>query len=97
MLDGCAVTPAPAPSRPPAERARAPATALQYVTAARPDGVVGGPDAAALANNVREALRARGDEGEPDGALAAAAAWLAGQDAQFSTHARSRSAVGSQA
>src|SRR5262249_56185859 len=28
---------------------------------------------------VREALRARGDEGEPDGALAAAAAWLGRQ------------------
>jgi len=65
----------------------APATALQYVTAARPDGIVGGPDAAALANHVREALRARGDEGEPDGALAAVAGWIVDQrpDAVFST------------
>ena len=50
---------------------RATARAAAYTTAVRPGGVVGGPRAAALANEVREALRARGDEGEPDGALAA--------------------------
>ncbi len=84
---GAATPPAAAPSGPLVERAGAPATALQYTTAARPAGVSGGPDAAALANKVREALRARGDEGEPDGALAAAAAWLVAQnpDARFST------------
>ena len=40
---------------------------------------MGGPRAAALANEVREALRVRGDSGEPDGALATVAAWFAGQ------------------
>src|SRR6185503_10605223 len=51
----------------------------QYTTAARPDGVLGGPRAASLAREIRDALRARGDEAEADGALAAAAAWLAAQ------------------
>ena len=76
-----AVTPKVMPSATSAEPVEPPANAAAYTTAARPDGVVGGPRAAALANEVREALRARGDAGEPDGALAVAARWLAGQGA----------------
>jgi len=53
--------------------------ATEYTTAPRPDGVAGGPRATALAKQVREALRARGDEAEADGALASVATWLAGQ------------------
>jgi len=60
-------------------QAPAPAPVAQYTTAARPDGVIGGPRAATLANEVREALRARGDTGEPDGALAVVAVWFSGQ------------------
>src|SRR5262245_15038234 len=82
LLGACATTPAlppeAAPSSPATEGA-APAPAPQYVTAPRPDGVVGGARAALLAKKIRDALHARGDQAEPDGALAAAAAWLAGQ------------------
>ena len=69
------------PAQPTVQGERLPPAAPQYVTAARPDGVVGGPRAARLAQEIREVLRARGDAGEPDGALAAVAAWIAGQDA----------------
>ena len=82
-LSACAAVPAaisPAsPSEPTANVAAPPPAATQYTTAARPDGVVGGARAGALANEVRDALRARGDAAEPDGALAAVAAWFAGQ------------------
>jgi len=49
------------------------------MTAPRPDGVVGGVRAQLLAKQIREALRARGEEGQADGTLAATAAWLGGQ------------------
>jgi hypothetical protein len=76
-LNACAAVPAAmSPPVPTATVAAPPPAATQYTTAARPDGVVGGPRAAALANEVREALRARGDAAEPDGALAAVAAWF---------------------
>jgi uncharacterized protein YkwD len=80
----CVAVPAAAPpprtpSEPEMAGVGAPAPATHYSTAARPDGVVGGPRAAALATEVSQALRARGDAGEPDGALAAVAAWFAGQ------------------
>jgi uncharacterized protein YkwD len=65
------------PESPPSAHSESPAAAAQYTTAARSDGVVGGPRAMRLAKQVREALRARGDDGEPDGALAAVAVWLA--------------------
>jgi uncharacterized protein YkwD len=82
-LSACAtaptVSPTVNPAEPAAEPVEPPANAAAYTTAARPDGVVGGPRAAALANEVREALRARGDAGEPDGALAVVARWLAGR------------------
>src|SRR5437763_7021076 len=83
-LSACATVPAAtrppaAPSKPAVAALAPPPAATQYTTAARPDGVVGGTRAAALANEVREALRTRGDAAEPDGALAAVAAWFAGQ------------------
>ena len=79
-LNACAAVPAAiSPPVPTATVAAPPPAATQYTTAVRPDGVVGGTRAAALANEVREALRARGDAAEPDGALAAVAAWFAGQ------------------
>jgi uncharacterized protein YkwD len=82
-LSACAsaptVTPTGISAEPAAEPVEPPANAAAYTTAARPDGVVGGPRALALANEVRDALRARGDAGEPDGALAVVARWLAGQ------------------
>jgi uncharacterized protein YkwD len=74
-LNACAT----APSVTPTVTAGEPASAAAYTTAARPDGVLGGPRAAALAREVRDALRARGDAAEPDGALAVVARWLAGQ------------------
>ena len=50
------------PESPPAnEQPEPPASAQQYASAVRPDGVVGGPRAARLAKQIREALRARGD------------------------------------
>jgi uncharacterized protein YkwD len=58
------------------DREPPPASAARYATAARPEGVVGGARAAAVAKQIGEALRARGADGEPDGALAAAAAWV---------------------
>ena len=82
LAGACATTPAatstPALSQPaddPGARP-APASTAQYRTAAQPDGVVGGPRAAVLAKQIREALRARGTDGEPDGALATVGAWL---------------------
>ena len=105
-LSACATAPSgdATPAAPSAAGGRAgasrPPPPPQYTTAVRPGGVVGGPRAAALANEVREALRARGDAGEPDGALAAVAAWLAGQGtgAQQTRHgARSRCARASRA
>jgi uncharacterized protein YkwD len=84
VATACATTPSPTPSASPSAAAAPvepppPPPAPQYTTAARPDGVVGGPRAVALANEVRDALRARGDAGEADGALAVVAAWLSGQ------------------
>jgi uncharacterized protein YkwD len=52
------------------------AAVADYASAARPSGVAGGAAATALAKAVVDALRARSDVAEPDGALAAAAAWL---------------------
>jgi uncharacterized protein YkwD len=72
----------PTPVQSAADQERLPPVAAQYTTAARGEGVVGGPRAARLAQEMREVLRARGDEGEPDGALAAVATWIAGQDAE---------------
>ena len=43
---------------------------------------MGGPRAALLAKRITEALRARGDDGQSDGTLAAAAAWLTAQGLQ---------------
>jgi uncharacterized protein YkwD len=63
------------------------------VTATRPDGAVGGPRAAALAREIREALRDRGDHAEADGALAATAAWMAGQSADARRHGMREFAV----
>src|SRR6185369_1938751 len=57
------------------------AAAPQYMTAARPDGVVGGARAVGLAEEVRAVLRARGDEAEADGVLAASAASIVGAGA----------------
>jgi len=88
IAPSCASVPGSAPASPAAaaageEGAPGPAVlpppAAQYATAPRPDGVVGGARAARLAQEIREALRARGEEGEPDGGLAAAAAWLGRQ------------------
>jgi uncharacterized protein YkwD len=76
---------APAPVARPGPAATAAAAdpvstaAAQYSSAARPEGVVGGARAASIAKEIREALRARGDDAQPDGALAAGAAWLARQ------------------
>jgi hypothetical protein len=65
----------------PSESARADGSAApEYVSAARPDGVVGGAAARALSRAIGEALRARADAAEPDGALAAAAAWFVAAD-----------------
>lgn len=58
------------------------AGAPEYISAARPNGVVGGAAARALAAAVADALRARGDVAEPDGALADAAAWFVAADAE---------------
>jgi len=81
FVSACAAAPAfpPAGATGPTSGATEAAPAPQYVTAPRPDGVVGGARAALLAKKIREALHARGDQSEPDGALAAAAIWLAGQ------------------
>jgi uncharacterized protein YkwD len=49
--------------------------ATTYGTDAGRNGVVGGPDAVELAKAVADALRARGDDAEPDERLAALAAW----------------------
>jgi len=87
ILSACATAPAVPPdvAAPPSTvdgaGSPAPAPSPRYVTAPQPDGIVGGPRAALLAKKIREALQARGDQGEPDGALAAAATWLAGQRA----------------
>ena len=51
------------------------AGAPEYISAARPNGVVGGAAARALSTAIADALRARSDVAEPDGALADAAAW----------------------
>src|SRR5262245_20227041 len=84
-LGACSSVPPVAPAvpavQPTVQAERLPPAAVQYVTAARPEGVVGGPRAARLAQEIREVLRARGGGGEPDGGLAAVAAWIAGQDA----------------
>jgi uncharacterized protein YkwD len=52
------------------------AAAPEYISTARPNGVVGGAAARALAAAIVDALRARSDVAEPDGALADAAAWF---------------------
>src|SRR5689334_13762045 len=44
-----------------------PAPTVDYTTAPRPDGVVGGVRAALLAKQIAAALRARGEEGQADG------------------------------
>jgi uncharacterized protein YkwD len=49
--------------------------AATYATDPGKNGVVGGPDAVQLARTVADAIRARGDEAEPDERLAALAAW----------------------
>jgi uncharacterized protein YkwD len=54
--------------------------AVAYVSAARPNGVVGGAAARALSAAIADALRARSDVAEPDGALADAAAWFVAAD-----------------
>ena len=87
VASGCGAVPAAPAATPAAVPADAandsgqppPASAAQYATAARPEGVVGGAHAASLAKQIRDALHARGADGEPDGALAAAAAWLGRQ------------------
>lgn len=56
-----------------------PPPADEYLTAARPGGVLGGSDAAELASAVADALRRRGDHAEADSALATAATWLGRQ------------------
>jgi len=58
------------------------AGAPEYISAARPNGVVGGAAARALATAVADALRARSDVAEPDGALADAAAWFVAANAE---------------
>jgi uncharacterized protein YkwD len=58
------------------------AGAPEYISAARPNGVVGGAAARALSAAVADALRARSDVAEPDGALADAAAWFVAADAE---------------
>jgi hypothetical protein len=57
------------------------AGAPDYISAARPNGVVGGAAARVLSAAVAEALRARSDVAEPDGALADAAAWFVAANA----------------
>jgi uncharacterized protein YkwD len=52
------------------------AAVAEYASAARPNGVAGGAAARALSTAIADALRARSDAAEPDGALAAVAAWL---------------------
>ncbi len=56
--------------------------AVAYVSAARPNGVVGGAAARALSTAIVDALRARSDVAEPDGALAEAAAWFVAADGE---------------
>src|SRR5436305_5572355 len=58
------------------------AGAPEYTSAPRPNGVVGGAAARALSAEVAEALRARSDVAEPDGALADAAAWFVAANAE---------------
>jgi len=56
--------------------------AADYVSAARPNGVVGGAAARALSTAIADALQARSDVAEPDGALAVAAAWFVAAGAE---------------
>ena len=65
----------------PEEAAAEPPPAQTYDTAPHAGGILGGPDAARVAAALAEALRARGDRAEPDGALALAGRRLA-RDAQ---------------
>ena len=58
------------------------AGAPEYISAARPNGVVGGAAARALSAAIVDALRARSDVAEPDGALADAAAWFVAANAE---------------
>jgi uncharacterized protein YkwD len=58
------------------------AGAPEYSSAARPNGVVGGAAARALSADIADALRARSDVAEPDGALADAAAWFVAANAE---------------
>ncbi len=50
--------------------------AAEYASAARPNGVAGGGAAVTLSKAITDALRARADVAEADGALASAAAWF---------------------
>jgi uncharacterized protein YkwD len=91
LVAGCLGPPlAPPPAAPPTlereERPRpAPASAL-YRTEAQPKGVVGGRAAEDLAREVEAVLRARGATPEPDGVLAATAAWFLKETAEGRTH-----------
>ena len=80
LLGGCLSTTGPLPagpaSAPEREEPALPPPAKEYLTAARPDGVVGGHVAQQVAAAVAQALRERGAEAEPDGALAATAGWF---------------------
>lgn len=58
------------------------AGAPAYISTVRPNGVVGGPAARALSTAIADALRARSDVAETDGALADAAAWFVAADAE---------------
>jgi uncharacterized protein YkwD len=62
--------------------ARADDAAIEYATSPRPNGVVGGAAARELSKAVAAALRARGDAAAADGALASAAAWFVGANAE---------------
>ena len=56
--------------------------AVEYLSVARPNGVVGGAAAGALSKAIADALGARSDVAEPDGALASAAAWFVAASSQ---------------
>jgi uncharacterized protein YkwD len=72
---GCSVL-ATGPSRFPVEDISVPEGADHYVTAPRPNGVVGRVGARELQAEIDAALAERGASAQPDGALAATASWL---------------------